>query len=390
MLLCLSIKYIVGAAALAGLVFSNYYHVSAAGQQSPFLKEILLGRCYDEHNKDSDGYGVSCPDVVGSMMSILESHPDPTIEPSNFDAYMNQANFDSPPNKAMFWLKFMGEEMPTDEDDDGSQFSTTRTETSPFVTPEDTPGSLLMKDLTFCGILDHRDSCNNIFESKAYWSFWEASYAEFASRARGDIHIVVEPYADIQFFIRSAVPHLQPNNYDDDKGDANVSTVTVFSEECTTRRILGLVSVLEKKGFIVTCNDNTNDFMTFQICQDPTSELCSFCASDGNISIKDLSPINNESTEKCNNRNDEQPDHHHHHHHPFFWMVIFAFIGWCCFKAGGQSRDTLENHQLISSLNGKLSHYNAVATTSSDEVEDVAATGGTYYEGESAIGERCQ
>jgi len=127
-------------------------------QQSPYLKEILLGRCYFvPPTQDRD----DCQSVVGSVMNALESHLDRDIDTSTFAPYLDEADFSSPPNRALLVARFLG----------GSS-STSFTPPPGLVTPEDTPGGALFQDLVFCGV-DQRENCS-IEQSNAYWKFWEA------------------------------------------------------------------------------------------------------------------------------------------------------------------------------------------------------------------------
>ena len=127
--------------------------------QSPFLKEILQGRCYDT---PPSGNVDDCPAIVGSFMNVIESHKSADISPSDFDAYLTKADFFSPTDKALMVVHFFG-----------SPVATTATlPPAGLVSPFDTPGGKLLKDLVFCGV-DQHNNCS-IETSNAYWTFWEA------------------------------------------------------------------------------------------------------------------------------------------------------------------------------------------------------------------------
>ena len=150
---------------LVGWSLTKAVTATAAGH-SPFLKEILQGRCYFAPPiTDQDDVDV-CPYMVGTFMNMLESSLDADIDVSTFEIYLNQADFSSPPNRALFVLHFLG-----DKQNDESSWETF-TPPPGFVTPEDTPGGALLKDLVFCG-MDQRNNCS-IEKSKAYWVFWQA------------------------------------------------------------------------------------------------------------------------------------------------------------------------------------------------------------------------
>lgn len=135
----------------------------AAATDSPYLKEILMGRCYFAPPLvEVDGVEDvvdSCPSLVGSFMNVLESKLDADIDATDFDVYLEKADFSSPPDKGLFYLRFYG--------DDETSFAPP----SGLVSPEDTPGGKMVKDLVFCGA-DQRGNCS-IEKSNAYWTFWE-------------------------------------------------------------------------------------------------------------------------------------------------------------------------------------------------------------------------
>lgn len=125
-----------------------------------YLKEILLGRCYFKTPIASNHERTTCPNLVGSIMNILESHLDADITASSFESYLEEADFSSPVDKAVFFLRFFGSAHLSWAVPPG------------WTSPEDTPGGALFKDLVFCGV-DQRDNCS-IEKSNAYWTFWEA------------------------------------------------------------------------------------------------------------------------------------------------------------------------------------------------------------------------
>jgi hypothetical protein len=141
---------------------------AVAAEQSPYLKEILEGRCYYAPPTREASAPELCPLVVGSFMNLLESHLDADISVPDFDPYLEKADFSSPQDKALLYLHFFG--------DSSSPFVTP----PGFVSPEDTPGGALLRNLVFCGV-DQRGNCS-VEKSKAYWTFWEAG--KFCSTSR--------------------------------------------------------------------------------------------------------------------------------------------------------------------------------------------------------------
>ena len=347
---------------LLGLLLLHGVIVSSA-EQSPFLKEILSGRCYDQvqqqqqqqqqprttsHRLDVyyDGNArlfspAVCPDVVGNIMGVLEGHLDSAITPSDFDSYVRHAKFfDSPPtNKAMFWLPFLGETPQSEQRANFVKAMTILKQDNSYVTPEDTLGGILMKDLTFCGI-DQRENCQ-IFESNAYWSFWEAAYAEFASRVHGGdkVHVFVESMADVNFFIRSVLPSLK------------VISMSVYSDDCTTDTSHQLLSAVEHSGIDVSCED---DIMT----------KLSHCTSGD---------TNNSKTRTDDDKdidNEDGRDHHRrtkHHHHHFIGLVIFGMLVWCCFRVARDS-GAFDADSEMNTWNDKFHQYGTVDTEEAEGI----------------------
>lgn len=150
--------------------------VTVTATESPYLKEVLMGRCYFAPPVTTTKGGAkgedTCPALVGSIMNVLESQLDGNIGASAFDSYLEQADFSSPPDKSLFYLRFFGESAKT--------FSPPRG----LVSPEDTPGGALFKDLVFCGV-DQRGNCS-IEKSNAYWTFWEAGTYAYDSTPDDD------------------------------------------------------------------------------------------------------------------------------------------------------------------------------------------------------------
>jgi len=137
---------------------------AAAATESHYLKEILMGRCYfTPPIKGEHDTADSCPSLVGSFMNVLESNLDADIDATDFDVYLEQADFSSPPDKALFYLRVFG------GDDETPTFTPPA---AGLVSPEYTPGGKLLKDLIFCGV-DQRGNCS-VEKSNAYWTFWEA------------------------------------------------------------------------------------------------------------------------------------------------------------------------------------------------------------------------
>eukprot|EP00339_Tiarina_fusa_P026800 CAMPEP_0117046044 /NCGR_PEP_ID=MMETSP0472-20121206/31847_1 /TAXON_ID=693140 ORGANISM="Tiarina fusus, Strain LIS" /NCGR_SAMPLE_ID=MMETSP0472 /ASSEMBLY_ACC=CAM_ASM_000603 /LENGTH=336 /DNA_ID=CAMNT_0004758265 /DNA_START=13 /DNA_END=1023 /DNA_ORIENTATION=- len=232
------------------LMVSLQGKTSLAGQ-SGFLKEILLGRCYENPPDGRGKDGSGCPATVGLIMGILEGHKDADLDASTFDGYVKNADFNSPKDGALFWLH-----------GGGAPTSFLVAKPPGAVTPEETPGGALLSNVVFCGV-DQRQGCK-IEESNAYWSFWKAAYKEFAARVSGKVTVIVEPTADVDFFTASAVSNFQ-------KG--KVTDVMVVVKNCgfVSNLLAELKNVVpsddlvtcttpaEMNALICTADDDTNE-----------------------------------------------------------------------------------------------------------------------------------
>eukprot|EP00536_Pseudo-nitzschia_multiseries_P014098 jgi/Psemu1/37535/gm1.37535_g len=171
-----------------------------SGANDPFLKEILTGRCYEQQQP-------SCNTVVGSIMNVLESHTESQVTEDLFkDAYVDKADFSSPKNAAMVWLKAYN----PSTDVLAHAFSNGGKH---WTTPETTPGGALLAGLSICArsVYNSNDDCSNE-SSNAYWKFWRSAYAAFAESVEGRLEIVLEDeHVDENFLQNSVLSHLDAN-----------------------------------------------------------------------------------------------------------------------------------------------------------------------------------
>jgi len=259
------------------LAFALLLLVKAADAQSPFFKEILLGRCYE---KPTTGNINQCPQVVGSIMNVLDSQLDASIDSLNsFAPYMRMGvDFSSPINSGLIWLTgndgtFAGNTDTTNystyggmnQQQQAGNFALHRNMAPiELLTPEQTPGGFLLHDLVFCGVDRKNDGSCTKETSNAYRSFWAAAYAQFARSATGSLRIVIEPYSDLEFLRQSVIQQL--NSY-------QVTEVILYVENCQEQEYTQLVDSIP----IVTvqCKDQFSDYAFFLLCQNPSSDACS-------------------------------------------------------------------------------------------------------------------
>jgi hypothetical protein len=73
--------------------------------QSPFFKEILMGRCYAQPPTGNLDDIASCPSMVGSIVGVLEGNLDDMINGDSFSTYTKVADFNAGDKGSIFWLK---------------------------------------------------------------------------------------------------------------------------------------------------------------------------------------------------------------------------------------------------------------------------------------------
>ena len=277
----------------------------AASKESQFFKEILQGRCYD---RPPSGHLDECPAIVASFVGVLESHLDADIQTEDFQPYLETADFSSPANRALIWPKVMRE-----EDESSPLFRPPPN----LVSPEDTPGGALVRDLAFCGV-DQRENCS-VKNSHAYWTFWEAAYAKFASQVKGKLQIVLEQKADVVFLERSLVSNL--NN-------GNITSITIYNMEgCSAQESASLTNAFHDAGVSeITCKD---DIVEFILCQVPESVECTKYLWNTSGANQDVSSNSNmvhsddASTADISTTSTSKEGEKHHH---FAMLFLFSSV----------------------------------------------------------------
>lgn len=298
---------------VSALVLSSTFCKAQSTGQSVYLKEIIQGRCYEKFPTANQ-----CPQVVGSIMSVLDSQLDANIDSiSSFAPFLRQVDMTSPNNQALIWLtgndgSFTGSSYQNknvagyggyggySNQPQDSNFALHR-EMSPteLVTPELTPGGMLLDGLIFCGIDKKNDGTCTKQNSNAYSSFWAAAYSQFSRTASGRVQIVIEPYADLSFLRTNVVQQL--NAY-------QVTEVTLYVDSCQTSDMKMLVSSFPISA--VQCKDQYNDYAFFLLCQSPTSQACSMLSqvdTTGTISSQQTAAIEqNEEDEILEKKKNKQ------------------------------------------------------------------------------------
>ena len=216
----------------------HHCHVDAAAaapartnNDNPFLKEIMMGRCYEQQRQQQQqdptatATAVSCEDIISSFMNVLESHfesdlesllenefskafiiekekgqvPNSLFAPSSSSSLALKDRSSSTTASAsasvaipMIWMKFFGtnqNSQTTNAVKNMLSLSNNNGGGGGYVTPETTFGGRLLEGLTFCAQNPNSlssgsngyDGCSKE-NSNAYWSFWKAAYKSFTSQ----------------------------------------------------------------------------------------------------------------------------------------------------------------------------------------------------------------
>jgi len=195
-----------------------------SGGNNPYLKEILMGRCYEEGPSllSSTSSSSTCSDIVGSFMNVLESHleSDKELTAELFDlAYVGKVKFIPPKDKAMLRMGYFESTSNDKAEQNSENGSIIGSDISAFLkdgrpdnywtTPEMTPGGRILSGLTFCAQSASSNTGCNRSDSTAYRQFWKAAYAEFAKNVKGKLVVVLEdPRVDEKFLRDAFLVHL--------------------------------------------------------------------------------------------------------------------------------------------------------------------------------------
>eukprot|EP00568_Trieres_chinensis_P001182 CAMPEP_0183309454 /NCGR_PEP_ID=MMETSP0160_2-20130417/25352_1 /TAXON_ID=2839 ORGANISM="Odontella Sinensis, Strain Grunow 1884" /NCGR_SAMPLE_ID=MMETSP0160_2 /ASSEMBLY_ACC=CAM_ASM_000250 /LENGTH=346 /DNA_ID=CAMNT_0025473483 /DNA_START=66 /DNA_END=1106 /DNA_ORIENTATION=- len=239
------------------LVALSLSKFSSGKPENPFLKEIILGRCYESPPSGSIG---TCQPLVGSFVSVIESRLDDDIEPEFFAQYYGAADFSSPEDGAVFW--------PLNSDMRKLPESAT--------TVEDTAGGSLVSGLSFCGV-DKRSDCGHL--SGAASAFWEGAYGIFAAQAKGRVRVIITSKDDAHTIKTWVVPRLNMNE---------VSSFEIYAAkeiECDSDTMIGIEDSLLESGIgpsVVSCVDDP-DLTRLLLCSDSSDSLACRCMEESQM-----------------------------------------------------------------------------------------------------------
>mmetsp|Transcript_23198 Transcript_23198/g.55008 ORF Transcript_23198/g.55008 Transcript_23198/m.55008 type:complete len:432 (-) Transcript_23198:139-1434(-) len=247
-----------------------------ASIESPYLKEILMGRCYEQslstssNTKHNTIEEFQCDGLVGGFMNVLESRTQQDISSDDFSkAYVEQTDFTSPHDAALIWL-------PALTNLGATSISLKPTIRNSLVTPHDTPGGKLITGLVFCAAGSTSKATCTQDESNAYWQFWKASYTKFSSQITGTFRVVIEnQFDDVDFLKQNVLAVL-----DVDK----VSSIEIWTPDssatedplCSSKAALKIMDYLTHvKKFSEESVSCQEDLVEMTLCHnDPMTDLC--------------------------------------------------------------------------------------------------------------------
>ena len=238
----------------------------SAAQQSVYLKEMILGRCYFQPPSGEEADIPLCQSLVGSFLSVVESRLDDSIAIEDFATYMEHADF-SPGKGALFWPPSASTTPTTSDVVNDAVVGTAGT-----IRPEGTPGGALLADLVFCGV-DKREECPSDGSSGASLAFWTGAYAKFATDVRGSVQIVLTEGANLVPLLAGAITSLDASA---------VASVVIFSSSSCKSKDVALVesALVETAGIdadTIACTTNELRFDMMVRCdgdEDYGSPMC--------------------------------------------------------------------------------------------------------------------
>jgi hypothetical protein len=171
--------------------------------QTPYLLEIVTGRCFDRPPTGIERDAKLCPVITPSLIGILQGSLDEEIVVESFESYWSTGDFSPPVDRALLVLDGEGHRSNAENGkaDDNDDHEEAFHFLPPALTrPEDTPGGSLLKDLVFCGIDSQESGCvfagydadnGTVRFQGAQTSFWAGVYREFAVSVTGKLRIAV-------------------------------------------------------------------------------------------------------------------------------------------------------------------------------------------------------
>jgi len=203
----------------------------ASQPQNPHLRDIILGRCYENPPQETPGDGTpSCTYIADSLLSVLEDQVDEDINDTSYFMYLGMTSYDSPKDSAMFvWP-------PPATRIDAEEISGRLN----VVLPETTEGGSLIQGLVFCGS-NRQDRCPVEYWKEAtgaLLSFWQSVYSSLASKMEGQVRLLLleDDVAEI--------PNLWENTILTNLG-TGISEIKVFAMNCRSRGVADLLAYVE-------------------------------------------------------------------------------------------------------------------------------------------------
>ena len=239
--------------------------VATTERQNPHLKEILMGRCYENPpNMDpSDGGTAMCSFVVDSLFGVLEGQPDDEIDDSSYFMYLGMTSYDSHKDSAFFiWP-------PPSTQKDTAKVLSANLKAS---LPETSRGGSLLRGLVFCGS-NRRSNCRT-----EYWKesnggmlgFWQGVYSSFSAKAQGRVRMLVLDDKMIE------IPHLWKEQVLPHLVSANIPNVDILAANCQSPGIQALELFVQSKCNISCRCVSIEPQLTFESID--SNDLCTITA----------------------------------------------------------------------------------------------------------------
>jgi hypothetical protein len=348
----------------------QHCHVDAAAadarandNNNPFLKEIMMGRCYEQQRQQQQQQqqqnptatataGLSCEDIISSFMNVLESHFESDLEsllenefskafiigkengqaptylfaPSSSSSSLKSRNSSTSASASaatpMIWMKFFGTNQNSQTTNAvKNMLSLSNNNGGGYVTPETTFGGRLLDGLTFCAqnpnSLSSGDGCSKE-NSNAYWSFWKAAYKSFTSQIIKDgssklVLVIEDPFVDEQFLHDNVLIYLKNASFNDVNADNNqerggaVTHIDIWGVDCNSSIVIKIMKFLYKNNDESTSSANhenednsSNHMFVTTACHGPDLIELGLCYN--NVNNKNDRDDNDSDRSNSNNK----------------------------------------------------------------------------------------
>jgi len=366
LLTALAILALLGHSAISTTANNQHNNVQpmATQRQSTYLKEIVMGRCYEHPPIVDDSF--SCPFVVDSLLGVLDSSLDADISNSSFDMYLAITNYETAKDTALLVWPPPPTTKPTDDKVQPSPPLSLLS--SSWTLPETTLGGALMEGLVFCGV-DRRMDCpvefwktddNTAAEGVAMLGFWQGVYSLFAANLRGKLRILLweENLHEIPSLWKDHVlPPLSTSS--------SVTSVDIVATNCHDPGVKNLLDSMHTYlNLEAHCSDIPKDkgdpslrvINAVKLLETGVSDDATAAAQSASTASADLDPppspsasATADATSSSNDERQEQPEPATNIYEILFWVLIV--MGTAIAYATWSVRHYLPEYQRIPDTN---------------------------------------